>query len=122
MGYMVHHAIVVTCWSEGNAERARAEALRCFGPVGVLFDGGPPLGDCLVSPIIHSPVNGYYTFLVGPDGSKEGWKPSDQGDAARAAFIAWLEAQRYEDHSSPIDWAEVQYGDEDGDDRLLGHS
>jgi hypothetical protein len=35
------------------------------------------------TPIMHSPVNGYKTFFIPPDGSKEGWGPSNDGDEER---------------------------------------
>lgn len=32
-------------------------------------------------------VNGYTTFVFAPDGSKEGWGPSDEGDRLREQFV-----------------------------------
>lgn len=95
MGYMRHHAIVVTTWDAKKINAARDEAVR-LGNVCTL--------------VCPSPSNGYQSFLVVPDGSKEGWPESDKGDGARAAFIGWLSAQDYEDGSSPYDWVEVVYG------------
>lgn len=109
MGYISHHAFVVTDYSYGDwIERAHAEARRLFGP--------------LVSEIIPSIINGYRSFLVAPDGSKEGWAESDAGDAARAAFREWLRAIEYDDHSSPLHWVEIQYGDDDLDTIIIDDS
>lgn len=36
--------------------------------------------------------NELYTFVLTPDGSKEGWDNSVWGDKLRARFIAWLRA------------------------------
>lgn len=108
MGYICHHAIIVTGWSEEAINAAHAEAERIFFSV---------------SDILPGYVNGYHTFLIPPDGSKEGWAESDQGDVRRGEFIGWLNRQRdAEDGSSPLAWAEVQYGDGDGDNRVTRHT
>jgi hypothetical protein len=56
---------------------------------------------------------------VAPDGSKEGWDNSNTGDEQRAELVAWLESQRYDDGSTSLDYAEVQFGDDDNDARIL---
>ena len=66
MGYMRHHAIVLTCFNKESADIVRAKA----GEIGL-----DP------SPLHHSVVNGYWSFWCPPDGSKEGWSESDAGDA-----------------------------------------
>lgn len=98
MGYMCHHAIVVTSWQHDLLEQARAKAVE--------------LG-MSVSEITPEVTNGYRSFFVAPDGSKEGWDTSDNGDAARDALVAWLDAQRYDDDSTPLAWVEIQFGDEE---------
>ena len=98
MGYMRHNAIVVTSWKtdaiEAAACRARNIGMTVIGPSAEL-------------------MNGYRTMLVCPDGSKEGWKESDEGDKNRADFRDWMRAQRYEDGSSNLEWVEVAYGSDD---------
>lgn len=101
---MRHHAIIVTSWDEEAITRAWAESRR---------------SGCDVSDIVLGAMNGYRSFLVVPDGSKEGWEHSDIGDANRARLIDWLDAQREVDGSSRFDWVEVQYGDDNGDNRVL---
>lgn len=65
MGYMRHHAIVVTTYTDDHARLALGKALE--------------LGmSC--SDVVASPVNGYLSFFVAPDGSKEGWARSKEGD------------------------------------------
>ena len=97
MGWIVHHAIIVTAHGDSDITRAREEARR-------LFQG-------YVSDVIESPINGYWSFLIPPDGSKEGWPESDAGDAQRAQFHAWIAAQAYEDGSNSFDVVEVAYGE-----------
>lgn len=104
MGYMRHHAIVLTGYDEKLVNNIHEKALIIFGGH--------------VSPIVESPVNGYHTFLIPPDGSKEGWFDSCAGDNHRAEFIRYLEELQYEDKSSPVSWAEIQYGDDDGETRI----
>ncbi len=108
MGYICHHAIVVTTDYDQN----RLEQLRDFA-----------LGlDCVVSPIVDSITNGYCSFCVFPDGSKEGWSRSGDGDDARSALISRIESHKYSDGSSPFSWAEIQYGDDHGDNKILRSS
>jgi hypothetical protein len=108
MGYMRHHAILVTSW---DGDRVAAAGFAAM-------DAG-----CSVTEIVGpTNPNGYYTFVATPDGSKEGWSESLAGDRSRDQFVQWLRAQVYEDGSSPFAWAEVQYGDDDGDDRVVQSS
>jgi hypothetical protein len=107
MGYMVHHAIIVTGHNNAVA-KAHGVALDIF--------------DDMVTPIVTSRTNGYLSFMVAPDGSKAGWGESDDGDRRRERFVAYLDQQRYEDYSSPLDWVEVQYGDDEGDTRIVDDS
>lgn len=109
MGYMRHHAIVVTTYDRARATLARKEAAAIFG-------------DDSVTGVVVSTVNGMCSFLVPPDGSKEGWDESDAGDERRAKFVVWLDSTRFEDGSSPYAWAEIQYGDDNGETLVTRHS
>lgn len=100
MGYIRHHAIVVTgqhAWHEPSladvfdARQAAVEA-----------------GCRLVTEVVGPGVNGTSSFLVAPDGSKEGWEESYIGDDARARFIKWLRGD-----NRHFSWAEVILGDDD---------
>lgn len=104
MGYMRHNAIIVT--SCLNIDEAHDKAVELFN------------SKC-VTDICPSIVNGYGTFVVVPDGSKEGWDTSDIFDVMRDKFVGWLKDQVYEDGSSPIDWVEVQYGDDNGVTKII---
>jgi hypothetical protein len=55
--------------------------------------------------------NGYQTFVVVPDGSKEGGLESNNGDTLRNKVIERLKKDNYEDGSSPWDWIEVGFGE-----------
>ena len=76
MGYMKHHAIVVTSGSQERINEAAAKA-RSLGAM------------VLVQPT--EVTNGYFSMLVCPDGSKDGWDESNTGDEQRAAI--WFKHQ-----------------------------
>ena len=99
MGYMAHHAIVVTA-DTGQLAPLHALARRVFDETPAFVTECTPVA-----------VNGYSSFMVAPDGSKEGWDDSDAGDAARGEFVKALELAR---HYS-VDWVEVRFGGDDGD-------
>ena len=93
MGHTAHHAIIVTSWNNNHLHLAFAKAKE--------------LG-LSVSNLVTSPMNGYWSFLVAPDGSKEGWHDSDIGNSRRDMFINFLRGPLY------IEWLEVRYaGDSD---------
>lgn len=108
MGHTRHHAILVTTFLKEQIDMAHQTARDIF--------------PTSVSEINASPTNCFYSFAVFPDGSKEGWEDSDKGDVNRKVFTDWLDSQRYEDSSTSLDWIEVQYGDDSGDTRIIGHS
>lgn len=109
MGYISHHAIVVTDSGYGDfIDKAHARAVELFGP--------------LVSGIIASKVNGNRSFFVAPDGSKEGWDDSNIGDIDRDRLITYLRTFEYEDYSTPLAWVEVQYGDDDLETVIIADS
>lgn len=104
MGYIRHHAIVVTGsrWTidvgpNHDIEDAHQAAVEA---------------GCPVSPIVDGRTNSYASFLVAPDGSKEGWDTSDEGDRARDRFIAWL---RENGAGGYFSWAEVVLGSDDSE-------
>lgn len=104
MGYIKHHAIVLTSWKYEHLEmaRAKAESLR-LNP----------------SELTIEAVNGYRSFIVPPDGSKEGWEGSMDGDCNRSAFKSWLNAQG---DNLYVEWAEVCYGSDDQDASVSDHA
>lgn len=97
MSYKRHNAIVVTSWSKYLVVLARIHAEE----IGMQ-----------VTDIRESPTNSEYTFLVCPDGSKEGWDESDAGDSRREVFRRWLASQLYDDGSGPLSWVEIAYGND----------
>ena len=98
MGHTLHHTIVVTSWSGPDLFRAARKA-RLMG--------------CAVIGPSAPQMNGYRTFCIVPDGSKDGWGTSDAGDTRRNQFVDWLNAQRDEDGGTCFDWFEASFGNPD---------
>jgi hypothetical protein len=107
VGYIRHNAIVVTSWDETLIEAAACRARN--------------IGLTVLGPSAKA-TNNYRTLLVCPDGSKEGWEESDQGDERRATFRDWLNEQRYEDGSTSLHWVEIAYGSDDSDATVEAHA
>lgn len=111
MGYMRHHAIVVTTWQDKLITEAHQKACEIFGNNQVTPVIGPTI------------INGFYSFFVGPDGSKEGWGESDLGDASRSSFIKWINDQAdKDDGSNSLKYAELYYGDEQRKSEITAHN
>jgi len=107
MGYIAHHAIVVTSWDDKTLKAAHDKAIEI---------------GCAVSKIVDSKINSYRSFLIAPDGSKEGWGDSDSGDQKRKEWIEWAESTLYEDNSGPLSWVEIRYGSDDQDAVISNHA
>jgi len=98
MDTIYHDAIIVTVGYETGVNMA---AFRESMPV--------YLRRCLVGPIT-SPVNDYTTWFFAPDGSKEGWPASKEGEEWRERFLDLFWS--YKDGSTPFDIVTVRYGSE----------
>jgi hypothetical protein len=108
MGYIAHDAVLVTLSDyvqDRHAEPSMpdVDAFRASLP-----EEWRPL---VVGPI-KALINGYISYAFLPDGSKEGWPPSDAGDEYRDQFAA-LFSFTYEDGSSPFDVVRVRFGGDD---------
>ena len=107
MSEIKHHAIVVTGIiypSQVDIQTAHHKAID-------LFDH--------VSGLIPSYRNGYYSFLIPPDGSYEHWDESNDYDQRRQAYIEWLISKNFGDGSNILKWVEVQYGCDDNENRII---
>ena len=65
--------------------------------------------DKLVSEPIQSLINGYHTFMIAPDGSKEGWDIQKQATEARLKIGKWIDKAIDQDHLC-VDYVEVMFG------------
>ncbi|MGG4444533.1 hypothetical protein [Brevibacillus fortis] len=99
MGSIRHNAVVVTGenYDRKKFENAHVKAMELFG--------------LLTSPIVTSELNGYMSFFVAPDGSKEGWAESDIGDEKRKEFADYIDSLAYGDGSNTVKFVVVAYNE-----------
>lgn len=104
MGYIRHHAIIVTAWDSRQLATCIAKAEE----LGLVH-----------TEITESKINGYASFMIVPDGSKEGWGDSDEGESARAQWVKWAK----ESKNLWADWVLLNYGgDEPANTRIIDHN
>jgi hypothetical protein len=77
MGYIAHDAVIAVISDYDTEAIAAIEDFRKRAGEYSKYILGPTEG-----------INGYNTYVFTPDGSKEGWGPSDTCDQLREAFIA----------------------------------
>ena len=70
-------------------------------------------GQQLISPIIPSLINRFCSFFIAPDGSKEGYDASDDGDIIRRKTLDFLNSLADMNGENNIRFVEVCYGSED---------
>lgn len=96
MGYIKHNAIICTNYLEGpELEKAHEYAKEL---------------KLNVSEIIDSHINGFQSFFIAPDGSKEGWQTSDEFDEKRKKFKEYLRSRSLSLRSGYIHWIEIKFG------------
>ena len=65
MGKVIHEAIIITSWKEELIREMRGVAGYIFDPI-------------RVTNIVFGITNSYYSFMIGPSGSKEGWMEDEE--------------------------------------------
>lgn len=100
MGYIRHNAIIVTGagFAEGELQLIHTKAKSLLGS--------------LVSEIIESECNGYFSFFIAPDGSKESFNTSDNFDDKRKEICDFIDGFAYDDGSNPINFVDIAYGED----------
>jgi hypothetical protein len=93
MGHFHHHTIVVTAYRMSELDHLREDCIR--------------LG-AICTEVVSSKRNDFYHFMIAPDGSKEGWKASNEGDERREE-IKWLLRG-----NTWVSWFEAGYGSDSG--------
>lgn len=97
MRHFRHDAIVVT---GGDDIRGLHEAAK-----GIFADTA-----VIVSEITRMAINSTCSFLIAPDGSKEGWRESNKGNETRARFIKLLQ------DDGGAEWVWVKFGGDKPED------
>lgn len=108
MSHFKHHAIAVTSLYDPQIEEAHKKAIAIFSGLGGNVAS-------LVSPILPSTSNGFRSFFIVPDGSKEGWARSNDCDKARGLFLDWLAGS----HTNFCEYVEVEYGFSEIGERIV---
>lgn len=94
MEKILHHAIIVTSNYPDLIREAHIKACEIFKDI---------------TEITEIAQNGYSSFLVTPDGSKEGWSLSDLGNRGREIFKIWLESKCLKNGDNFLKYIEVQF-------------
>ncbi|WP_439132501.1 hypothetical protein [Polaribacter sp.] len=108
MGYIKHHAITVTSSIDELIKEAHSKAKDIFKE--------------RTSEILNSKTNGYKSFFIAPDGSKEGWEESNKGNKQRNTFVDWINSKACEDGSNSISFCEFFYGEDNGYAGIENHN
>ena len=98
MGITKHHSIIVTSHNVTLLNKAHDLALSIFPAQ-------------MITGVTTGTVNAYYSFMVGPDGSNEGWEESNEGNDCRDLFLKQLDSFAHSDGSNPLQYVELSYGD-----------
>lgn len=106
MGIFRRHSIAVL------ADSSKLEALTRLHAFAVKLFGRQ------VTPILPSVTNGDTVFFIGPDGSKEGWEESNQGDFYRDVLIQQI-SQHFK---GIIRYCEFSWADDGHNPEILRHS
>tara|TARA_R110000851_G_scaffold147756_1_gene287757 strand:- start:745 stop:1071 length:327 start_codon:yes stop_codon:yes gene_type:complete len=108
MGYIKHHGIAVTSSIDELTKEAHTQAKSIFKE--------------RTSEIVNSETNGYKSFFIAPDGSKEGWEESNSVNDQRETFVKWVSEQAHEDGSNSISFCEFFYGEDNGYSQIENHN
>lgn len=97
---VIHRALIVTTYDE-----KLIKSLHDFSIVESSHGGS------IVTPVHRSPVNCYFTFVILPEGSGEGWEDSERAKEFRQSVVDEIRTHDDpEDGSNPFEWALVEYG------------
>ena len=105
MSIVVHSAILVTCAIETHLMVAYDEAKR--------------LGLHIIGPS-DPMLNGYRTFVIHSNGSKEGWSEAEEDQLMLARFEQWIKMQVFSDGSSVLEWCRITYGNDVSMESIFG--
>lgn len=114
MKNIIHHTIIVTVKDLKLAEKIKSEISFLYKKNMEAKNGFE-----LISPIVPSLINNFYSFFICPDGSKEGYDLSDDGDNIRAKTILLLNAYKSKDEESGINYVELSYGNDNESPQIL---
>ena len=112
-----HHTLIVTV----NDKKATEQICQSISDI-FKRNMEAKNGFQLISPIVSSLINNYYTFFISPDGSKEGYDLSDDADRIRPLIIDLLKVYQTENSSIEINFVELFYGDDSLPAQIINHN
>jgi len=112
-----HHTLIITVNDKKAAE-------RIYQGIADIFKKNMEAknGYQLISPIVSSLINNYFTFFISPDGSKEGYDLSEDADRIRAMVINLLKFYQTENNNLEIKYVELFYGDDSLPAEIINHN
>ncbi|MBY0424381.1 MAG: hypothetical protein K2Q22_01990 [Cytophagales bacterium] len=112
-----HHAIIVTSNDRERIELVRKKAIELYT---LTMEANN--GKSLVGPLTIGLINNFYTFLIAPDGSKEGYDTSDDGDIVREKICTYIDSLKDINNYNPISYIEVYFGTDHGTAAVVRHN
>lgn len=112
-----HHSIIVTSGDREKIEWVRQQAILFYQQTMEAKNG-----KALVSPISLGLINNFYSFYIIPDGSKEGYDISEDGDMVREKICLAIESLKGPDGTNPVNYVEVYFGADEGTAGVIRHN
>ncbi len=100
-----HHAILITARDRKLMDELKIKTKDFF-----LKGMQAKTGYKLIGEIIPSIIGEFYTMVIFPDGSIEGYETSEEADKIRAKIIDAIKEINQKKGSQEISYAEVSYG------------
>ena len=89
MGTIRNRMVIVHHFNRNIIEMMRKDAIEHFQKLVTEDDPDTDykVSECMVSPILSSPINGEFSFVVMGDCSKLGWKTSELFERGRSEWV-----------------------------------
>ncbi len=100
-----HHAILITTRHRKLIDELRIKAKDFF-----LKGMQAKTGHTLIGEITLSIIGDFYTMVIFPDGSKEGYETSEEADNIRGKIIAAIKELNQKVGNQELSFVEVSYG------------
>lgn len=112
-----HHAIIVTSNEKQQLEAVRKKAIELYDQ---FMEANK--GRTLVGQITIGLINNFYSFMITPDGSKEGYDVSEDGDLVRKKICDFIDSLKNTKGYNSVRFVEVSFGSDDGFAEIISHN
>lgn len=102
-----HHTIAITSNDKVQLEALRNRVLSIYKE-----KMEAKKGNQIVSPIFESLINSFCTFYIIPDGSKEGYDASEDGDTVRKSIVELINSYNQAGRENIFRFIEISYGED----------